>query len=63
MILKPVYLGDIPIGRGATWSDAAELAGFYRDKPVDPVELQQHAHEGPDGFYIKTSLFEARVCP
>jgi hypothetical protein len=52
---KPVHLNGIPIGDAVTWSDVAVTLMRLLDKDFDPILLQQHGSEGPDGFFLSAS--------
>jgi len=52
---KPVHLNGIPIGDAVTWGDVAITLTQLLGRDFDPVRLQQHGGEGPDGFFLSAA--------
>ena len=50
---KPVYLNlnEAPIGSAVSWLDVAAIVS-KRVGSISVNEVQQHASEGPRGFYV-----------
>ena len=53
---KPVYLNGVPIGDAATWFEVAQIVAGATGVSFTAKAIQQHASEGPRGFYVTLRL-------
>ena len=53
---KPIYLNGVQIGNAATWFDVAETIAAVAGINFTAKAWQNHASEGPQGFYVTLNL-------
>jgi hypothetical protein len=52
LIVKLVYLNDVPVGQAAAWYEVAEIISRLVGATFTAKGIQRHASEGPRGFYV-----------